>query len=188
MRKLFFVPMIAGAFIALGLYFSFAPVGSKAGENTPKVGQPAPDFSLPVSADKKIHLADFKGRWLILYFYPKDMTPGCTIEARRFQKDIDQFKALNAAIVGVSADEIGSHNLFSKQEGLTFPLASDVGGKTARAYDSWYGVSDYGAAMRNTYLIDPQGQIAKVFTGVDPEGHSSAVLATIRQLQSTANR
>ncbi len=188
MRKSFVLPVIAGAFIAVGLYFSFAPTGSKAGENTPKVGQLAPDFALPVSADQKIHLADFKGRWLVLYFYPKDMTAGCTIEARRFQKDMDQFKALNAAVVGVSADELGSHNLFSKQEGLTFPLASDVGGKTARAYDSWYGVSDYGAAMRNTYLIDPKGRIAKVFTGVNPEGHSSEVLAAIRQLQTTANR
>ncbi|MBW4699094.1 MAG: peroxiredoxin [Aphanocapsa lilacina HA4352-LM1] len=154
----------------------------------PRVGEAAPAFELPVAAGKKISLKDFRGKWLVLYFYPKDMTSGCTIEAQRFQKDLAQYKQLGAEIVGVSADALDSHSMFSKKEGLTFLLASDVGGKVAQAYDSWYGLGDRGMAARNTYLIDPQGRVAKVFSNVDPTGHSREVLSTLKQIQAKAQR
>ncbi len=161
----------------------------QAGEAVPQIGQAAPNFELPVTASKKVSLKDFQGKWLVLYFYPKDMTPGCTIEAQRFQRDLEQYKQLGAEVVGVSADAVDSHNMFSKKEGLTFTLASDVGGKVARAYDSWYGMGELGVAARNTYLIDPQGRVNKVFSRVDPTNHSAEVLAALKQAKSkTASR
>ncbi|MBC8123168.1 MAG: peroxiredoxin [Gemmatimonadaceae bacterium] len=150
---------------------------------TLSTGRGAPDFELPVARDKKIKLSDFRGQWLVLYFYPQDMTPGCTIEAQRFQRDLERFKQLNAQVVGVSADPLDSHSMFSKKEGLTFPLASDAGGRVARAYGSWYGSSDTGSAARNTYLIDPQGKVARVFTRVNPMRHSEEVLAALSEQQ-----
>ncbi|AGY56622.1 peroxiredoxin [Gloeobacter kilaueensis] len=171
-------------FLSLALALALSPLTPLLA--APEPGQPAPDFVLPVAADKSVSLKDFRGRWLVLYFYPKDMTRGCTIEAQRFQRDLSQYKQLNTEVLGVSADALDSHSLFSKKEGLTFPLASDVGGKTARAYDSWYGTGDVGRASRNTYLIDPTGRIAKVFTGVDPTGHSEEVLAALKQAQVEA--
>lgn len=176
------------------LLLTIAALGLSVGLNTsgvqaaPQVGQLAPDFSLPVSADRKVSLTDLRGKWIVLYFYPKDMTSGCTIEAQRFQRDLGQYKQLGAEVLGVSADALDSHALFSKKEGLTFTLASDVGGTVAKEYDSWYGMGNLGIAARNTYLIDPQGKIARVFSGVNPTGHSEEVLTALRQLQARATR
>jgi peroxiredoxin Q/BCP len=116
------------------------------------------------------------------------MTSGCTLEAQRFQRDLAQFKQLGAEVIGISADALDSHALFSKKEGLSFLLASDVGGQVAKRYDSWYGMGNLGVAARNTYLIDPNGKIARVFTNVNPTGHSEEVLAALRQLQTRASR
>jgi len=185
MRKLHLIALVLAAALG-GPPVAVSP--ALAGDAAVAVGQPAPAFTLPVATSRSIQLSDYRGKWLVLYFYPKDMTSGCTIEAQRFQRDLEKYHGLNAEIVGVSADALDSHAMFSKKEGLTFTLASDVGGKVARAYGSWYGMGDYGVAARNTYLIDPQGRVARVFNGVNPTTHSEEVLDALRSLQAKASR
>jgi len=147
----------------------------------PAVGSPAPDFSLQSQEGKKFSLKDFRGQWVVLYFYPKDMTQGCTIEAHNFQRDQDQYTAKHAAIVGVSADTIDSHQQFCTKENLTFKLLADPGKETISAYGS---LAPNGAvAARNTFLIDPKGVIRKVYTKVSPNPHSEEVLKDLAELQ-----
>ena len=116
---------------------------------------------------------------MVLYFYPKDMTPGCTIEAHNFQRDLAQFEAKNAVIVGVSVDNPDSHKQFCTKEGLTFRLLADPEHAVVDQYGSLGNFGPMKIAMRNTFLIDPQGKIAKVWTKVDPKVHSGEVLAAI---------
>jgi peroxiredoxin Q/BCP len=118
---------------------------------------------------------------VVLYFYPKDMTPGCTREAHNFQQDLPKYEALNAVILGVSVQGSDSHQQFCAKEGLTFRLLADTGKTVTRAYGS---LSPLQMASRNTFLIDPQGRIAKVWTGVDPSGHSAEVLAELHALEN----
>jgi thioredoxin-dependent peroxiredoxin len=157
----------------------------------PSEGSAAPGFSLPSQEGKAVNLKDFNGKWVVLYFYPKDQTPGCTIEARNFQRDQAQFTKLNAAILGVSADTVESHNEFCTKENLTFKTLADPTGKTIDAYGSLTVLEgalkerfkqDHIAA-RNTFLIDPKGVVRKVYTKVDPNPHSAEVLAALAQLQ-----
>jgi peroxiredoxin Q/BCP len=147
----------------------------------PAAGTPAPDFTLQSQDGKSVSLKDFKGQWVVLYFYPKDMTQGCTIEAHNFQRDQDQYTAKHTAIVGVSADTIDSHQQFCTKENLTFKLLADPGKETIAKYGS---LAPNGAvAARNTFLIDPQGVIRKVYTKVSPNPHSQEVLADLAELQ-----
>ncbi len=147
------------------------------------LGSLAPDFSLPTNGgDGDVALADFRGQWVILYFYPKDFTSGCTIEAQRFQRDIEQYRMRNAQVIGVSADSVASHEEFCDAEGLEFPLLSDPEGLVSKAYGSWLGAM----SLRHTYVIDPQGRIQARFLGVRPVIHSQEVLATLDQLQQEA--
>ncbi len=153
----------------------------------PEVEQPAPSFHLPGVAPGpggieavQLSLDDFSGRWLVLYFYPRDFTGGCTLEARGFQKDLARFTARNAAVVGVSADDGDSHASFCDSEGLAFPLLSDTGGDVSRAYGSW--IPPF--SQRHTFLIDPSGIQRTVWTGVRPSGHSQEVLAELERLQA----
>jgi peroxiredoxin Q/BCP len=158
------------------------------GGTLPELDRPAPDFSLPgfvpglegEAQQAQRSLADFHGQWLVLYFYPRDFTEGCTLEARGFQRDLQAFNAAGAAVVGVSADDADAHARFCGSEALAFPLLSDPGGRTSRTYGSW--IAPF--SQRHTFLIDPQGQLRARWTAVRPLGHSQDVLATLRQLQA----
>jgi peroxiredoxin Q/BCP len=145
----------------------------------PQVGQMAPGFTLPSQDGSTVSLKDFKGKWVVLYFYPKDKTPGCTIEAHNFQRDLAQFEKKNTAIVGVSVDSVDSHKEFCAEQSLTFKLLSDDQKKVVPQYGS---LRDNGMALRNTFLLDPQGKIVKVWTGVDPNKHSVEVLAALNEV------
>lgn len=146
----------------------------------PAIGEPAPAFELPTnSGNGTVSLADYQGQWVVLYFYPQDFTSGCTLEAKRFQQSLDQYVALNAQVVGVSADDVASHERFCDSEGLSFPLLSDPRGQVSRAYGSWLT----GRSLRHTYLIDPEGVLQERFLGVRPAIHSQEVLASLKQLQ-----
>jgi peroxiredoxin Q/BCP len=148
---------------------------------TPQVGQPAPDFTLPSQDGSKISLHDFKGKWVVLYFYPKDGTSGCTLEAHNFQRDIDKYQQLNAEIVGVSVDSADSHKDFCAKQGLHFKLLADTEKKVSGDYDSLVPIIHF--SSRNTFLIAPDGKIAKVWTGVSPAKHSEEVLSALVSLK-----
>jgi peroxiredoxin Q/BCP len=150
----------------------------------PPVGSPAPDFTLDSDQGKTTSLKDFRGKWVVLYFYPKDFTSGCTLEARNFQRDIAQYEAKNAAIVGVSVDSAESHKEFCTKEGLAFRLLSDPEGKVSTAYNSVMEYKGATLSARNTFLIDPEGKLARVFSAVRPAAHSEEVLAALAELQT----
>jgi thioredoxin-dependent peroxiredoxin len=148
----------------------------------PTLDAAAPDFSLPATTGEGlINLADYRGQWVVLYFYPKDFTSGCTIEARRFQEDLPQYGDRNAQILGVSADSVDSHAEFCDSEGLKFPLLADENGKISKAYGSWLGIR----SSRHSFIIDPMGQLKATFTGVNPLVHSKEVLARLDELQKS---
>jgi len=174
LRKPLFL-VLAAALVLAVLYGTV----HAADEPMPAAGQTAPTFTLPSQDGSQISLDSFKGKWVVLYFYPKDMTRGCTIEAHNFQRDLSQFEAKNAVIVGVSVDTPDSHKEFCTKEGLTFRLLADPEHKVVDAYGSLGEYSGMKIAMRNTFLIDPQGKIVKVWTKVDPQVHSAEVLAAI---------
>lgn len=157
------------------------------GNALPKVGQRAPAFTLPDGHGKKTGLAQFKGQWVVLYFYPKDDTSGCTLEAQEFQKRIKEFQKRGAVVVGVSPDDGKSHCRFAEKHGLEFPLLSDVQHKMLEKYGVWVEKSMYGrkymGVQRATLLIDPAGKVAQVWEKVKPAGHAAAVLAALDALQ-----
>jgi peroxiredoxin Q/BCP len=152
-------------------------------QTMPSVGQTAPTFTLPSQDGNQISLDSFRGKWVVLYFYPKDMTQGCTIEAHNFQRDQAKYDAVNAAIVGVSVDTPDSHKQFCTKEGLTFKLLADPEHKVVDQYGSLGHFGNMTIAMRNTFLIDPKGKIVKVWTKVNPQVHSEEVLAAIADAQ-----
>jgi peroxiredoxin Q/BCP len=154
-----------------------------ADQTMPSVGQVAPTFTLPSQDGSQISLDSFHGKWVVLYFYPKDMTPGCTIEAHNFQRDQAKFDAANAVILGVSLDTPDSHKQFCTKEGLTFRLLADPEHKVVDAYGSLGSFATFKIANRNTFLIDPQGKIVKEWIKVDPSHHSEEVLAAIAELK-----
>jgi len=149
----------------------------------PAVGAAAPGFTLTTNEGKQVNLNDFKGKWVVLYFYPKDFTQGCTIEARNFQRDIAKYEAVNAVILGVSVDNAESHKEFCAKEGLNFKLLADTEAKVSEQYGSVMEYNGAKLSARNTFLIDPQGKIAKVFEKVKVAAHSEEVLAAIASLQ-----
>jgi peroxiredoxin Q/BCP len=150
----------------------------------PAVGTQAPAFSLPNQEGTQMSLDQFKGKWVVLYFYPKDFTSGCTIEAHNFQRDIDKYTQKDAVIVGISEDDVDSHKGFCAKEGLNFKLLADSGHTVVQKYGSVMEYNGMTLAARNTFLIDPTGVIRKVYLKVSPQGHSEAVLADLQQLQS----
>jgi peroxiredoxin Q/BCP len=147
----------------------------------PAVGTMAPAFRLNSQEGTPVSLQDFRGKWVVLYFYPKDFTQGCTIEARNFQRDLTQYEQKNAVIVGVSVDSTDSHKSFCEQEKLAFKLLSDTEKQVSAQYGS---LRETGVAIRNTFLVNPQGRIAKVFLNVQPTPHSAEVLAALSELQA----
>jgi peroxiredoxin Q/BCP len=169
----------AGLVAVLG----FGPVVA-ASESVPQVGQQAPDFTLPSQDGSPVSLSDFRGRWIVLYFYPKDNTPGCTIEAHNFQRDLSKYEQHRAIVLGVSVDSTDSHKEFCAKQGLTFKLLADSNKKVVQQYGSLRNLVVLRVAARNTFLVDPDGKIAKIWTGVDPNHHSAQVLATLAELES----
>ena len=145
----------------------------------PQVGQTAPNFTLPSQDGSNISLDSFRGKWVVLYFYPKDMTTGCTIEAHGFQQDMAKYEKLDAVVVGVSVDSTGSHKEFCAKEGLSFKLLSDEDKKVVAQYGSMGDHMGVKLAKRNTFLIDPKGKIVQVWTAVSPAQHSEQVLAAL---------
>src|SRR5579875_3365444 len=152
----------------------------------PAVGSKAPDFSLSSQEGTPVSLKDFRGKWVVLYFYPKDMTKGCTIEAHNFQRDLAQYQAKNAAVVGVSVDTVDSHQQFCTKESLTFKLLADPSHDVTTKYGSLGEFRGMALANRNTFLVDPEGVIRKVYVKVNPEVHSQEVLAALTDLQKGA--
>ncbi|HTG85773.1 MAG TPA: peroxiredoxin [Pyrinomonadaceae bacterium] len=149
----------------------------------PAVGSAAPAFTLTNNEGKQISLSDFKGKWVVLYFYPKDFTQGCTIEARNFQRDIAKYESVNAVILGVSVDTADSHKEFCAKEGLNFKLLADTEAKTSAQYGSVMEYQGNKLSARNTFIIDPTGKVAKVFEKVKVQAHSEEVLAALAELQ-----
>jgi peroxiredoxin Q/BCP len=158
-------------------------LGMRAGDRAPAVGSTAPDFTLNSQDGKPVSLHDFKGRWVVLYFYPKDMTPGCTIEAHNFQRDLEKYNALNAVILGVSLQDEKSHQEFCAKESLTFKLLADTKKEVSEKYDSVMNFGVVQLSARHTFLIDPNGVVRKVWTEVDVKKHSDDVLATMEELE-----
>ena len=169
----------------LGVLLSAMAVSGLLGADatTPQAGQTAPDFSLPGIEGGSVSLKDYKGKWVVLYFYPKDFTSGCTLEAHNFQDDLIKYQNLNAVILGVSADTVQSHKDFCTKEGLNFKLLADPDLKTITAYGSAMEHNGAKMAARNTFLIDPEGKIARVYLKVSPAGHSEEVLKDLAVLK-----
>ncbi len=169
---------VAFAFFGLHVVRTFA-----ASDAMPQVGQMAPGFMLPSQEATNVSLHQYRGKWVVLYFYPRDQTAGCTIEARNFQHDIFKFEALNAVVLGVSVDSIQSHQAFCAKDGLHFKLLADTDKKAVEEYGSLGEYMGVKMAKRNTFLIDPKGKIVKEWIGVDPTHHSTEVLNAIKHLQ-----
>lgn len=149
----------------------------------PAVGAPAPPFELPADTGEIIRLADLRGRPLVLYFYPKDDTPGCTVEACAFRDDYRRYHEAGVVVLGVSPDSVESHRAFKAKFGLPFPLLADEDHRVAEAYGAWgekhRAGRTYMGILRTTFLIGPDGRVLRVFENVKPEGHSAEILAAL---------
>ena len=162
----------------IGLAHAQAPTQSAA------LGSMAPEFRLQDQDGKWHQLKNYRGKWVALYFYPKDNTPGCTTQACEFRDNIFAFREAGAVILGISVDDVASHKKFAQEHGLPFPILADSTKETAKTYGvlkRYVGVMEM--AKRDTFLIDPEGRIVKRYADVDPKGHSQAVLADIKQMQ-----
>jgi peroxiredoxin Q/BCP len=171
----------AAIFISLTLSTFFAVAADQ--PRPPAVGNAAPTFSLPNQEGAQVSLDQFKGKWIVLYFYPKDFTSGCTIEAHNFQRDLEKYTQRNAVILGVSVDTADSHKSFCTKESLNFKLLADPNHAVVEKYGSTMEYDGTTLAARNTFLIDPSGRIRKVYLKVNPQSHSGEVLADLQRLQ-----
>ena len=167
--------IVSGALLGASLF----------GASIPAVGSTAPDFTLNSQDGNPVTLSQFRGKWVVLYFYPRDMTSGCTIEAHNFQRDQPKFQAANAVVLGVSVDDTKSHQEFCTKEGLTFKLLSDTDHKVSEEYGSLTNMGVVKFSKRYTFIINPEGKIVQVYTDVDADinQHSEQVLAALAQLQ-----
>ena len=150
---------------------------------TLKPGDDAPNFSLPDNQGRQVNLNDFKGKWVVLYFYPKDDTPGCTTEACNFRDDFKLLEKLGAQVVGMSIDDSFSHKKFSEKYNLPFPLLSDASGEVASLYGALNNFLVIKLAKRYTYLINPQGKIAKIYLSVNTSKHSQEIIEDLKKLK-----
>lgn len=152
--------------------------------NTIKIGDNAPGFTLNDATGKTHSLSDYAGQYLVLYFYPKDDTPGCTKEACHFRDDLTQFEKLNAKIVGISVDTSASHDDFTKKYQLNFTLLADYEGKIAEKYDALTNLLIMKIAKRHTFLIDPAGKIVRIYKNIDVSNHSQQIVNDLRLIQN----
>jgi thioredoxin-dependent peroxiredoxin len=170
--------------IVLGIISILLPrLISESRAAVPSPGSLAPDFTLPSQLGASVSLRDYRGHWIVLYFYPKDQTPGCTREAHNFQIDQSKYAERNAVVLGVSVDSVDSHKKFCANEGLDFKLLADSDGRVSQAYGSLKNLGVIKFAARHTFLIDPTGKLLKTYTSVDPARHSKEVLAALDLLQ-----
>ena len=153
------------------------------GKQELKVGSPAPEFSAPDQSGTAVRLSDFKGKWVVLYFYPKDDTPGCTTEACHFRDDIIKIRKLNAEVLGISVDNTESHTKFAEKYGLPFPLLSDGDAQVAKSYDALFSLGPIKVAKRHSFIINTEGKIAKVYRDVSPGNHSDEIIRDLEALQ-----
>ena len=180
MKRLISIRFWLAIALSLLLCLVVTPDAGAMGGKQPTINEPAPEFALPTNTgDGEISLKDYLGQWIVLYFYPKDFTSGCTLEAKRFQQDIAEYEARNAQIIGVSVDDVDSHASFCDSEGLEFPLLADEDGSVSKTYGSWLGTM----SLRHTYIIDPEGILREIFLGVRPSIHSQEVLARLDELE-----
>jgi peroxiredoxin Q/BCP len=175
--------IVVSAIVVVIAFFAVWIFSARAGDKTPAVGSAAPDFTLNNQEGKAVSLHDFKGKWVVLYFYPKDMTTGCTIEAHNFQRDLAKYDARNTVILGVSVQDEKSHQEFCAKEGLNFKLLADTKKEVSEKYDSIMNLAVAKLSARHTFLIDPSGTVRKVWTEVDVKTHSDDVLAALTDLQ-----
>ena len=164
------------------------PLMATAEGEQPAVGQDAPEFTLTSNEGKPVSLKDYRGKWVVLYFYPKDFTSGCTLEARNFQRDLAQYEKLNAVVLGVSVDTAESHQEFCAKEGLSFKLLSDPEARVSTEYGSVMEYQGAKLSARNTFVIDPKGKIAKVFLKVKAVVHSDEVIQALSELQKSPSK
>ena len=157
--------------------------GCSKASSVPRVGTNAPEFTLPSQDGSNVSLSQFRGKWVVLYFYPMDMTSRCTIEAHNFQRDQEQYQHKNAVVLGVSVDSVRSHQHFCTKQGLNFKLLSDSTHEVIEEYGSLMNLGVMKLAARHTFIIDPQGNIVKVYTDVNPNTHSEEVLAELTELE-----
>ena len=172
-----------GGILAAAALLAVISANLRGGDKSPAVGTPAPDFTLNTQEGKPVSLHDFKGKWVVLYFYPKDMTTGCTIEAHNFQRDLAKYDAKNAVILGVSMQDEKSHQEFCAKESLTFKLLADTKKEVSEKYDTVMNMGVMKLSARHTFLIGPDGVVRKVWTDVDVKKHSDDVLAALVELQ-----
>lgn len=176
------IAVIVSVLLLVGL------VAARASHNAAKApiaGTPAPDFTLNAQDGKPVRLHDFRGQWVVLYFYPKDFTSGCTKEARSFQQNLALFEQKNAVILGISGQDEVSHEKFCTSEGLHFKLLADLHCELSARYGSVVHLGVTKLSARHTFLIDPTGVIRKVYLRVDPSKHSAEVLTDLAELQKT---
>jgi peroxiredoxin Q/BCP len=179
-----FLSILFATCLAVISWLNFTPNAQALGGTLPTINQLAPEFTLPTNTGNgKISLADFRGKWVVLYFYPQDFTSGCTIEARRFQQDLSKYIEKNTQVIGISADDVDSHAEFCDSQGLKFPLLADTTGTVSKAYGSWMSFF----SMRHSFIIDPQGILRATFVKVNPSIHSREVLAELSKLQSSVS-
>jgi thioredoxin-dependent peroxiredoxin len=175
------VLVLVGLILAGGAYRMVS-----ASDKAPAVGAVAPNFTLNSQEGKAVSLDDFRGKWVVLYFYPKDFTSGCTTEAHNFQRDLAQYEAKNAVIIGVSVDGADSHQKFCTKEGLSFKFLADTEHKVSAEYGSIMNLGVKKLSSRHTFLVNPQGVIVKEYMDVQPAKHSEEVLAALTELQQTS--
>ncbi len=179
-----FITIASITLVAIIAVLAFTSIGMA--NDQPAVGSPAPEFEL-ADQDGQLHsLEDYRNQWVVLYFYPKDETPGCTTEACEFRDSIFEFRELNAQILGVSLDDVESHKAFAENHGLPFPLLADVEGDISSAYGVKTRMFGMTVAKRQTFIIGPDGNIARHYEKVSPDEHSAEVLAALKELAESS--
>ena len=166
----------------------FMMLFSRTGITEVSAGGTAPDFALVDQYGKTIKLSDYRGKWVVLYFYPKDDTPGCTKEACHFRDDVFRIRKLNAEILGISVDNQESHASFAGKYGLPFPLLADGDGQVAKNYNALWPLGPIKLARRQSFIIDTDGKIAKIYRDVDPDRHSNEVIRDLEKLQNIVSK